>query len=78
MEQSIKTNREIQSEMYKMINEVHTEVMGNPQANRPSYGERLNTLEKNHKNQSKIYLFISAISSGIAFGIHTVINLLKN
>lgn len=69
MEEQIKTNREIQREMYEMIHEVHAEVMGNEDAGRLSYGKRISKLENADKKRTGIYILISAMSSGIAIVI---------
>lgn len=71
-EEPIMTNREILRDMQSKVGELYTEVMGNEKAKRPGYNERIEKLENKEKKDWKIYMFISAISTGIGAGIHAV------
>lgn len=45
MEESIKTNREIQREMYEKVNDIHFALMGNPQAKINGIAEKVSDHE---------------------------------
>ncbi len=85
MDEPIMTNRMILSDLHKKVNELHAisnelyaEVFGHETSGRLGYGKRIYKLETKQRTQTKLYIWVSTISSGISAGIMAIIHFLQN
>ena len=65
-DEPIQTNREILRDIHTKTSEMYTVVMGNPRANQDGLVQKVDKLEKSERNRSKMYILVSAISSGVS------------
>lgn len=76
-DETIITNRELLRDIHTKVSEVHSAMYGDPKAGIPGVAHRVTKLEESDKKRSRMYILISALSTGIALGIETIKNHIK-